>query len=136
MGLGDESGPYPALREPIRPSPKRCAQALPQRLELPSGKHSSSIAEGNRRHDAICYRKKSLPSWFGSMKRSLADMQLERLKRKLKESDESDSSVILEAHQLILRDEHLLGPTRRHPRRKAQCRVGAAQDRRRNPAAL
>jgi len=47
---------------------------------------------------------------------ALADMQLERLKRKLKESDESDSSVILEAHQLILRDEHLLGPTRRRIR--------------------
>ena len=45
-----------------------------------------------------------------------ADLQLERLKRKLKQSDESDSGVILEAHQLILHDEHLIGPTRRRIR--------------------
>lgn len=46
----------------------------------------------------------------------MADLQLERLKRRLKEIDASDSSMIFEAHQLILRDEHLLGPTRKRIR--------------------
>ena len=47
---------------------------------------------------------------------SRADLQLERLKRKLRETDESDTGVILEAHQLILHDEHLIGPTRKRIR--------------------
>ena len=117
MGLGDESGPYPAVREPVRPlAPEvrvgiaaasgiavgqafvidRRRQPTPRRHLLPE----EITAELVRLDEAV----------------ALADMQLERLKRKLKESDESDSSVILEAHQLILRDEHLLGPTRRRIR--------------------
>ena len=117
MGHGDESGPYPVLREPVRPlAPEvrggiaasggiavgqafvidRRRQPTPRRHLLPE----EVTAELVRLDEAV----------------SLADMQLERLKRKLKESDESDSSVILEAHQLILRDEHLLGPTRRRIR--------------------
>ena len=47
---------------------------------------------------------------------SRADLQLERLKRKLRETDEEQTGVILEAYQLILHDEHLINPTRRRIR--------------------
>jgi phosphotransferase system enzyme I (PtsI) len=40
-----------------------------------------------------------------------ADLQLERLKRKLKETDVEQTGVIIEAYQLILHDEHLIHPT-------------------------
>ncbi len=39
--------------------------------------------------------------------------QLERVKRKLKERDGEDHFLIIEAHQLILHDEHLVEPTKR-----------------------
>jgi phosphotransferase system enzyme I (PtsI) len=42
--------------------------------------------------------------------------QLERVKRKLAEREGEDHSLILEAHQLILHDEHLVDPTRRRIR--------------------
>jgi phosphotransferase system enzyme I (PtsI) len=42
--------------------------------------------------------------------------QLERVKRKLREREGDDHFHIIEAHQLILRDEHLVDPTRRRIR--------------------
>ena len=87
MGLGDESGPYPAVREPVRPlAPEvrvgiaaasgiavgqafvidRRRQPTPRRHLLPE----EITAELVRLDEAV----------------ALADMQLERLKRKLKES--------------------------------------------------
>ena len=47
---------------------------------------------------------------------TLADLQLERLKRKLKEGEQKSSGGILEAYQLILHDEYLIAPTRRRIR--------------------
>lgn len=117
MGLGDDSGPYPALREPVRPLAPEVRTGIAA---------SAGIAVGqafviDRRRQPTPRRHLLAEEITAELVRldeavALADMQLERLKRKLKESDESDSSVILEAHQLILRDEHLLGPTRRRIR--------------------
>jgi phosphotransferase system enzyme I (PtsI) len=45
-----------------------------------------------------------------------SDEQLERVKRKLAEREGEDHFHILEAHQLILHDEHLVDPTRRRIR--------------------
>jgi phosphotransferase system enzyme I (PtsI) len=45
-----------------------------------------------------------------------SDEQLERIKRKLREREGEDHFRILEAHQLILHDEHLLGPARQRVR--------------------
>jgi phosphoenolpyruvate-protein phosphotransferase (PTS system enzyme I) len=45
-----------------------------------------------------------------------SDAQLERVKKKLAEREGEDHFQILEAHQLILRDEHLVDPTRRRIR--------------------
>ena len=45
-----------------------------------------------------------------------SDEQLERIKTKLSEQKGEDHFLILEAHQLILRDEHLVNPTRRRIR--------------------
>ncbi|HJZ86404.1 MAG TPA: phosphoenolpyruvate--protein phosphotransferase [Polyangia bacterium] len=42
-----------------------------------------------------------------------SDQQLERIKQKLKEREGEEHFQILEAHQLILHDEHLVEPTRR-----------------------
>ncbi len=42
-----------------------------------------------------------------------SDQQLERIKKKLREREGQDHFRIIEAHQLILHDEHLVGPTRR-----------------------
>lgn len=42
-----------------------------------------------------------------------SEAQLERVKKKLAEREGEDHFQILEAHQLILRDEHLVDPTRR-----------------------
>ena len=42
-----------------------------------------------------------------------SDDQLERVKKKLREKEGDDHFQILEAHQLILHDEHLVEPTRR-----------------------
>ncbi|HNO67893.1 MAG TPA: phosphoenolpyruvate--protein phosphotransferase [Pseudomonadota bacterium] len=117
MGLGDESGPYPALREPIRPLAEEVRTGIAAAAGIAVGQ---AFVIDRRRQPTP--RRHLLPEEItAELVRldeavSLADMQLERLKRKLKESDESDSSVILEAHQLILRDEHLLGPTRRRIR--------------------
>ena len=45
-----------------------------------------------------------------------SDAQLERVKKKLAEREGDDHFQILEAHQLILKDEHLVEPTRRRIR--------------------
>lgn len=45
-----------------------------------------------------------------------SDDQLERIKLKLKEREGDEHSAILEAHQLILHDEHLVEPTKRRIR--------------------
>jgi phosphotransferase system enzyme I (PtsI) len=45
-----------------------------------------------------------------------SDEQLERVKRKLREREGEDHFHIIEAHQLILHDEHLVEPTRRRIR--------------------
>ena len=45
-----------------------------------------------------------------------SEQQLERVKRKLAEREGEDHFQILEAHQLILKDEHLVDPTRRRIR--------------------
>jgi phosphotransferase system enzyme I (PtsI) len=45
-----------------------------------------------------------------------SDEQLERIKRKLSEREGEDHFRIIEAHQLILHDEHLVGPTRQRIR--------------------
>jgi phosphotransferase system enzyme I (PtsI) len=42
-----------------------------------------------------------------------SDAQLERVKKKLAERDGEDHFQIIEAHQLILKDEHLVEPTKR-----------------------
>ena len=45
-----------------------------------------------------------------------SDEQLERVKKKLAEREGEDHFHIIEAHQLILHDEHLVDPTRRRIR--------------------
>ena len=45
-----------------------------------------------------------------------SDQQLERVKQKLREREGDDHFHIIEAHQLILHDEHLVEPTRRRIR--------------------
>src|SRR3954447_12268127 len=45
-----------------------------------------------------------------------SDEQLERVKKKLREREGEDHFHIIEAHQLILHDEHLVEPTRRRIR--------------------
>ncbi len=45
-----------------------------------------------------------------------SDEQLERIKKKLREREGEDHFRIIEAHQLILHDEHLVGPTRQRIR--------------------
>src|SRR3954451_5966878 len=45
-----------------------------------------------------------------------SDEQLERVKRKLSEREGEDHFHIIEAHQLILHDEHMVDPTRRRIR--------------------
>src|SRR3954464_14670825 len=45
-----------------------------------------------------------------------SDEQLERVKRRLREREGEDHFHIIEAHQLILHDEHLVEPTRRRIR--------------------
>jgi phosphotransferase system enzyme I (PtsI) len=47
---------------------------------------------------------------------AISDEQLERVKRKLREREGEDHFRILEAHQLILHDEHLVDPTRKRIR--------------------
>src|SRR5215510_12086103 len=42
-----------------------------------------------------------------------ADSQLERIKQRLKEREGEEHFQIIEAHQLILHDEHLVEPTKR-----------------------
>lgn len=114
--MGDDSGPYPALREPVRPSctEVRCGIAAAPGISIGHAYTLDRRQPTPRRHlhvDEIAAELVRLDEAV-----SLADIQLERLKRKLKETDVSDSSAIFEAHQLILRDEHLLGPTRKRIR--------------------
>ena len=45
-----------------------------------------------------------------------SDAQLEQVKKKLREREGDDHFQIIEAHQLILHDEHLVDPTRRRIR--------------------
>ena len=120
MALVDESGP-------IGPVGPKGPLSRPQSTEVRVGIAASpGIAVGRafvidrrrqktpKRHIAIDEVAAELVRLDEAVTR--ADLQLERLKRKLKQSDESDSGVILEAHQLILHDEHLIGPTRRRIR--------------------
>ena len=124
MASADESGPVVMLG--LLGPPSR-----PQSTEVRTGIAASpGIAVGrafviDRRRQKTPKRHIEPEEVAGELVRldeaiTRADLQLERLKRKLKESDESDSGIILEAHQLILHDEHLIGPTRRRIRDERQ----------------
>ena len=108
----DESGPYRPLASPSRPLSTEVRTGIAaspgiavvrafvldrRRLKTPK-RHipAAEVASEHMRLDEAVVRTND---------------QLERLKHKLKQSEDSDS--ILEAHQLILHDEHLIGETRR-----------------------
>lgn len=112
MAGPDESGPVRPLPSPSRPVSTEVRTGIAaspgiavgrafvlDRRRLKTPKRHISAAEAHSEHLRL------------SEAVQRTDEQLERLKHKLKASEESDS--ILEAHQLILHDEHLIGETRR-----------------------
>jgi phosphotransferase system enzyme I (PtsI) len=124
---GGPSGPHAAVHGPAGGTGSHGPSSRPQTTEVRVGIAASpGIAVGrafviDRRRQKTPKRHIASEEIASELVRldeavTRADLQLERLKRKLKESDESDSGVILEAHQLILHDEHLIGPTRRRIR--------------------
>lgn len=113
----DESGPFFISRPPVRPLSTEIRTGIAAAPGIAVGR--AFVLDRQRvripkRHIAAEQVAAELVRLDEAMTR--ADLQLERLKRKLKETDEGDHFVILEAHQLILHDEHLIGPTRRRIR--------------------
>lgn len=114
---GEDSGPYIVARQPVRPISKEVRVGIAA---------SPGVAVGrafviDRRRIKIPKRHIAAEEVAAELVRfdeatARADLELERLKRKLKESNEADSGVIFEAYQLILHDEHIITPTRRRIR--------------------
>ncbi len=117
MPSPDESGPYFAVKPLSRPLSTEVRHGIAA---------SPGIAVGrafviDRRRVKVPKRHIPAEEVASELVRldeavSRADLQLERLKRKLRETDEEQTGVILEAYQLILHDEHLINPTRRRIR--------------------
>lgn len=117
MPSPDESGPYFAVKPVARPLSTEVRHGIAA---------SPGIAVGrafviDRRRIKIPKRHipaEDVPSELVRLDEAVsrADLQLERLKRKLRETDEEQTGVILEAYQLILHDEHMINPTRRRIR--------------------
>ena len=117
MPSPDESGPYFAVKPLSRPLSTEVRHGIAASPGIAVGR---AFVIDRRR---IKVPKRHIPAEEISAELvrldeavSRADLQLERLKRKLRETDEEQTGVILEAYQLILHDEHLINPTRRRIR--------------------
>ncbi|MCS6911777.1 MAG: phosphoenolpyruvate--protein phosphotransferase [Myxococcales bacterium] len=113
----DESGPYVLVREPVRPQSTEKQQGIAASPGIAVGRAfvlDRRRAKTPKRHIAPEEVEAELVRLDEAV--TLADLQFERLKRKLRESEQAATSGILEAYQLILHDEYLLGPTRRRIR--------------------
>ncbi len=117
MSAPDESGPYFVVRPISRPVHTEVRAGIAAASGIAVGRAfviDRQRIKIRKRHIAAEEIAAELVRLDEAVAR--ADLQLERLKRKLKESDEEHTGVILEAYQLILHDEHLINPTRRRIR--------------------
>jgi len=117
MSSPDESGPYFVVRPISRPAHTEVRTGIAAASGIAVGRAfvlDQRRIKIRKRHIAADEVASELVRFDEAVAR--ADLQLERLKRKLKESDEEHTGVILEAYQLILHDEHLINPTRRRIR--------------------
>jgi phosphotransferase system enzyme I (PtsI) len=117
MPSREESGPYPLLREPTRPLRTERRVGVAASPGVAVGRAfvvDRRRAKTPKRHIAAEEVEAELVRLDEAV--TLADLQLERLKRRLKEREKDDTGVILDAYQLILHDEYLIVPTRRRIR--------------------
>lgn len=117
MSSSDDSGPYFVVRPISRPAHTEVRTGIAAASGIAVGRAfviDQRRIKIRKRHIATEEIAAELVRLDEAVAR--ADLQLERLKRKLKESDEEHTGVILEAYQLILHDEHLINPTRRRIR--------------------
>jgi phosphotransferase system enzyme I (PtsI) len=116
MPSRDESGPYSLLREPIRPLRTESRHGIGASPGVAVGRAfviDRRRTKTPKRHIAPEDVEAELVRLDEAL--ALADIQLERLKKRLKER-EKDSGVILDAYQLMLHDDTMIGPTRRRIR--------------------